>query len=135
MGANGDKFLVERRVARRAATLRGTITLFSSNQMSVDTFYVNDISENGMLIFTNSIKKEYAVNSLITNIVILTPPSKFTLPGSKTGRPGSIKIRQGKVVRTFVNSENFTTAYGIIFTDDSSQTKKILAELVEQSPG
>ena len=86
---------------------------------------VKDISEGGMLVFHNSGKDKYPVDSIIKEIFITISPKQTT--GSRRIAP---LINKGEVVRAYCDHEQGISYYGVRFLYKSAYVKEKTRDLV-----
>ncbi|MEN8135781.1 MAG: PilZ domain-containing protein [Thermodesulfobacteriota bacterium] len=117
-------YLQKRRYTRKTTPI-GTRALFKGNDNHMDSAHVKDLSEGGMLIFHNSGKDKYPLDSIINEIFITIPPDQTS--GDRRITP---LINRGEVVRTFYDHEQGISYYGTRFFYKSAYVREKVRDLV-----
>ena len=131
MARDGNITPEAKRSSRRTPVPPGTLAILKNDFSSIDAFYVSDISEEGMLISTNSSEEAFPVGSLIDSVFIVIPSQKTVKVGQETDNRSCFVLNQGKVVRSTFDQDSLTAFYGISFIDNNSYSKKDITTLVE----
>ena len=121
-------YFLQKRRYRRIPAPSGTRAIFKFNNTLMDSVHVTDISVGGMLMCASTLGKNYPVNALLSEI-FLAIPSKIDGEGCHS-RIILPLIRQGKVVRSFVDHKSCLSCYGVSFAQESSSVAENLKELV-----
>lgn len=121
-------YCLQRRRYKRVSAPSGTRAIFKLDNTIMDSVHVTDISAGGMQVCSGISSERYPVNSLINEIFIAIPP-KTNGSVCKSRRIMPL-IRQGKIVRSFVDQESHLSCFGVSFSNDSSYVRKNLEELV-----
>ncbi|MCK5504283.1 MAG: PilZ domain-containing protein [Thermodesulfovibrionia bacterium] len=118
-------YYLEKRGYHRVKTPIGTKVIFKGHNNHRDGAHVKDISEGGMLIFHNSGKSKYPVDSIINEILITTPLDRTT-----AGRRIVPLISKGEVVRTFYDHKQGISYCGVKFFHKSAYVQEKIRDLV-----
>ncbi len=118
-------YYLQKRRYHRVATPIGTKVIFRKIGNHMASARVKDISEGGMLVFHNSGKDRYPVDSIIKEIFITISPKQTT--GSRRIAP---LINKGEVVRAYCDHEQGISYYGVRFLYKSAYVKEKTRDLV-----
>lgn len=118
-------YYLQKRRYHRVETPSGTKVIFKEIDNQVDSAQIKDLSEGGMLVFHNSGKDKYPVDSIIKEIFITIPPNRTT-----GGRRIAPLINRGEVVRAFCDHEQGISYFGVRFFYKSAYVKEKARDLV-----
>lgn len=121
----GKIYFLQQRRYHRVETPIDTRVIFKGSDNRMDSAHVKDISEGGMLIYDNSVKNKYPVDSIIKEIFITIPPNQTT-----AGRIIAPLISTGEVLRTFYDHKQGATCYGVRFFYKSAYVKEKIHSFV-----
>ena len=92
----------------------------------MDSAYINDISESGILISDYPNKGELPLNSSINDIFVYIPQFE------QSDRSAiSILLCNCKIVRSFFDKNSQTTCYGIEFQQNSDYVREKIENLAQ----
>ena len=120
--------LQNRRYPRIPAPM-GTEAIFRNQKNRVDTVFVKNISEGGMLICTGFKEDRLRLNSFIDDIFITVPSTNLGRASLETHRVLPL-ISRGQVIRNFTEPSSALSYYGLSFLHDSSYLRQQLHELL-----
>jgi hypothetical protein len=84
-----------------------------------------------MLMYNDPAEGEYATDSIINDIVVSIPP--FSGAGEKSCvRKVLPLIGQGRIVRSYIDSDTQRPCYGVSFLYDSSYVKETIDQIVSE---
>ena len=123
--------VLQKRRFKRAMTPVGTKVLFRNDNNLIDSAFVHDISEGGMLIWTGDPKAPYHANSTLSEIFISLPAGE-TKGEAETFHRVLPYVTKGKIVR--VNTDQFSSIshYGVSFIHDDILLNKRFNALIVQ---
>ena len=114
----------EKRRARRTPTPTGSTALLKFSSGPMDSVYISDISENGILIRDYPNKDELPIDSSISDIFVYIPPYE-----RENTEAISLLLCNCKVVRSFFDKTSQTTCYGIEFQHTSIYAREKIESL------
>lgn len=122
-------YLLQKRRFKRALTPLGTKVLFKNDSKLIDSAFVHDISEGGMLIWTGSPTPGYPVDSIMHEIFISLPAGK---QGGETNKFHRVLpyITKGKIVRKQTDQSSLISHYGVSFIHDNIPLNKRFNSLI-----
>ena len=114
---------LQRRSSYRVETPNGSVALFLYKGALQRDFYVQDLSAEGAMLYTQVRMSALTTGDTIIDIAL-------TIPSGGKGPVTYINIRQGRVMRTFENEQG-DICYGIQF-DLTHNEEEVLLQYVRQ---
>jgi hypothetical protein len=124
-------WLLQRRSCNRIKVPCGTRALVKKADAAMATVLVHDLSAAGMLMYNDQVEGEYAMDSVINDIIVSIPS-----PGA-AGEVGLARkvlplIGQGRIVRAFVDPQTRRRCYGVSFSYESNYVRESINQVVAE---
>jgi len=123
-------YRLQRRQYYRVKVPQGTRTIFREEDQLRDGGVVKDLSAGGMLICTGKTEEQFRPNTVINDITITLPFVAVPLEAGDNVQVVLPVIKQGRIVRTFMDGENNQICHGVAF-DTDGESKKELTSYIE----
>lgn len=123
--------VLQKRRFKRALPPLGTKAIFRNDHNLIDSAFIHDISEGGMLIWSGITDAGYQVNSVIREIFISLPTEE---PNSETNTFHRVLpyITRGKIVRMCTDQSSSISHYGVSFIHENILLNKRFNSLIVQ---
>lgn len=122
-------YRLQTRQYHRVDVPEGTRAVFLENDQVRDGGLVKDISIGGMLICTGKEERQFPPNTVINDINITLPHSLNLSSEDDESIMDLPVVKQGRIVRTFADSNTNQVYHGIAFETDGESGKELSSYL------
>jgi hypothetical protein len=123
--------LLQRRSCNRIKVPCGTRALVKKADAGLATVLVHDLSAAGMSMCNDPAEGEYAMDSIISDIIVSIPP-QLAAGEVSLARKVLPLIGQGRIVRAFVDPQSRRRCYGVSFSYESGYVRDSISQVVAE---